>query len=253
MFVASHGRSAQPFSPASPVRFAAGHGRDPGLQIGVGDAVSGTARRPGHPHGPPASRAPGRPSPPSRDRPARRQRERMFGPLAGLVPAAGLGQAMGMQHLGSSQERVPPLTAHCRHAVLGGLLASGSCPASSIERAGTPCDHASWPVVPARRAAAADSVRNSAASRRRPRSAWFIPRMARIPGVQFLAASKPSIPPPESRRFSQDTEIMTVFQACGLPGARKSDLMRMNANREKITQGRENEKDISGKSGAGRS
>ena len=46
---------------------------------------------------------------------------------------------------------------------------------------------------------------------------------------------------------------MTVFQACGLPGARKSDLMRMNANREKITQGRENERDISGKSGAGRS
>ena len=93
---------------------------------------------------------------------------------------------------GHAQERVPPLTAHCRHAVLGGLLASGSCPASSIERAGTPCDHASWPVVPARRAAAADSVRNSAASRRRPRSAWFIPRMARIPGC---SSSRPANPP----------------------------------------------------------
>jgi hypothetical protein len=50
------------------------------------------------------------------------QRERMFGLLAGLVPAAGLSQALGMQHLGPRQERVPPLVAHHRHAVLGGLL-----------------------------------------------------------------------------------------------------------------------------------
>ena len=50
------------------------------------------------------------------------QCERMFGVLAGLVPAAGRGQALGVQHLGPRQERVPPLAARHCHAPFGGLL-----------------------------------------------------------------------------------------------------------------------------------
>jgi hypothetical protein len=50
------------------------------------------------------------------------QHERMFGLLAGLVPAVGLGQRLRIQHLGPWQERIPPLAAGHRHALRGGLL-----------------------------------------------------------------------------------------------------------------------------------
>jgi hypothetical protein len=50
------------------------------------------------------------------------QRERMFGVPAGLVPAAGCGQALGMQHLGPGQERIPPFAERRCRAPLGGLL-----------------------------------------------------------------------------------------------------------------------------------
>ena len=39
------------------------------------------------------------------------QRERVLGVLASLIPAAGLGQALGTQHLGPRQERIPPFAA----------------------------------------------------------------------------------------------------------------------------------------------
>ena len=115
------------------------------------------ARHPGHPRAVPAAPAPGRPSPPSRDRPARRPARTHVRRPRWPRPAAGCGQALGMQHLGPGQERIPPLALRVTAVLRSAASRAGcTCPASSSDRASIPCDHASWRARPALRAVTAD-------------------------------------------------------------------------------------------------
>ncbi len=131
MFVASHGRSAQPFSPASPVRFAAGHGRDPGLQIG--SVMPSAALR--------GARV---------TRMDRQHPERPGGhPLpAGIAQLAGSANACSARSLASSQR-----PAWARQWACSTWGQRRNAFHRSRRTAAMLCSAACWPLVAARRAA----------------------------------------------------------------------------------------------------